>query len=129
MKSIDMTIENPSSSIREYLQEIAPNTRIAIDVASMGVGFLKSFYLFSPSTLVFMDPAPSPWLYSLPFILYEKWKNHKKLKEEKERAYQDVIRKQQTIIRKLQEKNYKNEQELKNLREAEIYLREILKTL
>lgn len=51
-------------------------------------------------------------------VIYKKVQAAKKAKQEKERMKNDIIRKQQAIIKKLKEQNAGNIQEINNLKEA-----------
>ena len=67
-----------------------------------------------------METGFSLWTVSpviaLAKLVYDKFTEHKRKQEEKERALREIIRKQQAIIRELEKQNIKNQQEIKNLK-------------
>lgn len=63
------------------------------------------------------------------YAIYKKYKAAQRAKQEKERMYNETIRKQQAIINRLKSENAKNAQEIKNLKETLAVLEELLRTM
>lgn len=63
------------------------------------------------------------------YAIYKKYKAAQRAKQEKERMYNETIRKQQTIIKRLKSENAKNAQEIKNLKETLAVLEELLRKM
>lgn len=99
LKAADCVIKTPSTTIREACS----NYGISVSPVT---GYVVGAII-----------APSPILTGVLWV-YNKITQKRKEAEEKERMKNEIIRKQQAIIRKLQRENELNQQEIKNLKDT-----------
>lgn len=99
LKAADCVIKIPSTTIREACS----NYGISVSPAT---GYVEGAII-----------APSPILFGVLWV-YNKITQKRKEAEEKKRMRNEIIRKQQAIIRKLLRENELNQQEIKNLKDT-----------
>lgn len=108
LKAADCVINAPSTTIVEACSKFG----IAV---SLTTGYVMGPILIPHSPIL----AGAIWVYN-------KITQKQKEKEEKERMKNEVIRKQQAIIRELTNINKRNQQEIKNLKDTLNMLEDVL---
>lgn len=118
-----MTLEKPSVSYFEYLKAVSPvgsnltESLIAKGVDISGAAVTHNLLATSTSSLFGLGVGlMTPPILMAPIALYKAYTNYKRRSEEKYRCLQEIIVQQQAIIDNLREQNYKDEQELQNLK-------------
>lgn len=99
----DKVINNPNLSPKTIAKELG----LSAGVVGLACGFA-------------FTAAPISLLYHQGGVLYLLWKaysNNKKKELEKERMLKEIIRKQQAIIRNLEQQNKNNKVKIENLKE------------
>lgn len=149
LKAADAVIKNPASDFKTELSKQNSGKNLASIYASSGaVGLVAATGASGLSTGIASILAgygaaagaataggPIGWaiggavLAIGGYILYKKYKEAQRAKQEKERMYNETIRKQQTIINMLRSKNAQNAQEIKNLKEALAALEEMTRQM
>lgn len=99
LKAADSVIKCPSTTVIEACSNFGVS-------ASPVTGFVMG-------TIICQSPVISGMLW-----VYNKIAKNRKEAQEKERMKNEIIRKQQAIIRKLQRENELNQQEIKNLKDT-----------
>lgn len=108
LKLSDRVIAYPSIDITESAKNIHASSNIincTCGIVQCAQIMETGFSLWTVSPVI----ALAKWV-------YDKFTEHKRKQEEKERALREIIRKQQAIIRELEKQNIKNQQEIKNLK-------------
>jgi response regulator RpfG family c-di-GMP phosphodiesterase len=113
IKTADEVLKNPMSSVSEILKNKLGYSK--------GV---KGFFT-DPWNLLLMGQP----LGLASRVLYKYLKNKERQRQEMEMMKRNIIAKQQAIIKKMEEENYQNEQQNKNLQEAVDFLEETLKRI
>lgn len=149
LRAADAVIKNPKSDFQTELSKQNAGERLAPIFASTGaMGLVAATGAAGLSSGIasllagFGAPAgaaaaggPVGWALGGVVValggyaIYKKYKAAQRAKQEKERMYNETIRKQQAIINRLKSENAKNAQEIKNLKETLAVLEELLRTM
>lgn len=149
LKAADAVIRNPKSDFKTELSKQNSGKNLAPIFASTGaVGLVAATGAAGLSTGIAGLPAgfgaaagaatasgPIGWAIGGAVVvfggyaIYKKYKAAQRAKQEKERMYNETIRKQQAIINRLKSENDKNAQEIKNLKETLAVLEELMRKM
>ena len=98
----DKVINNPNTSPKTIAKELG---------LSAGVVGLACGFGFAAAPISLLYPG------GIFYLLWKVYSKNKKKELEKERMLKEIIRKQQAIIRNLEQQNKKNKAEIENLKE------------
>ena len=149
LNAADAVIRNPKCSFQVELSKQKSENNLAHVYATTGAvglvaatgaaglssGITALLAGFGTTTAAAAASGPIGWAIGGAAVLlggyaiYKKYKKAQRAKQEKERMYNETIRKQQAIINKLKSENAKNAQEIKNLKETLAVLEELLRNL
>lgn len=144
LRAADAVIKNPKSDFQTELSKQNAGERLAPIFASTGAmglvaatgaaglssGIASLLAGFGAAAGAAAAGGPVGWVVVAlgGYAIYKKYKAAQRAKQEKERMYNETIRKQQAIINRLKSENAKNAQEIKNLKETLAVLEELLRT-
>lgn len=149
LKAADAVIKNPKSDLQtelskqQYGQKLAPifastgavGLVAATEAAGLSTGIASLLAGFGAAAGAAAATGPIGWaiggtvLALGGYAIYRKYKAAQRAKQEKERMYYEIIRKQQAIIKKLKSENSQNSKEIKNLKETLAVLDELLRNM
>lgn len=149
LRAADAVIKNPKSDFQTELSKQNAGERLAPIFASTGAmglvaatgaaglssGIASLLAGFGAAAGAAAAGGPVGWALGGVVValggyaIYKKYKAAQRAKQEKERMYNETIRKQQAIINRLKSENAKNAQEIKNLKETLAVLEELLRTM
>ena len=149
LKAADAVIKNPRCNFQAELSRQNPGGNLAHVFASSGAvglvattgaaglssGITALLTSFGAAAATGAAIGPVGWAIGGVVVafggyaIYKKYKAAQKAKQEKERMYNETIRKQQAIINKLKSENAKNTLEIKNLKETLAVLEELFRKL
>lgn len=149
LRAADAVIKNPKSDFQTELSKQNAGERLAPIFASTGAmglvaatgaaglssGIASLLAGFGAAAGAAAAGGPVGWALGGVVValggyaIYKKYKAAQRAKQEKERMYNETIRKQQAIINRLKSENAKNAQEIKNLKETLAVLEELLRSM
>lgn len=149
LKAADAVIKNPKSDLRTELSKQQYGKRLAPIFASTGAaglvaatgaaglstGIASLLAGFGVAAGAAAATGPIGWAIGGTIValggyaIYRKYKAAQRAKQEKERMYNEIIRKQQAIINKLKSENLHNAKEIKNLKETLAVLEELFRNM